>query len=209
MSISLRSIALLTPVMLTAILLSCPPAESSDSAKHPEEFSASATSAKEYELPKFFVPPPPFSEGIFPCSDCHADMETNPERRVLEDEHVEISRMFNHASEQRWCLDCHNQDDRDRLRLANGDPVAFEESYNLCGQCHGTIFRDWKAGIHGKRTGEWNGRKQYRLCVHCHNPHSPRFKPIKPLPPPDNPMEIQYRKLSPEEIPRNPLGDTE
>jgi hypothetical protein len=58
-----------------------------------------------------------------------------------------------------------NPDDRDVLRLANGDLVSFEESYNLCGQCHGTIFRDWKAGIHGKRTGEWNGKKQYRLCV--------------------------------------------
>ena len=27
------------------------------------------------------VPPPPFSEDIFPCSDCHADLEPNPERR--------------------------------------------------------------------------------------------------------------------------------
>ena len=37
-----------------------------------------------HDIPKFSVPPPPFSEGIFPCSDCHADMETNPERRELE-----------------------------------------------------------------------------------------------------------------------------
>lgn len=163
-------------------------------------------SPRDYDTPKFFVPPPPFSEGIFPCSDCHADMEVNPERRELEDEHAEISAMFNHASEQRWCLDCHNPDDRDSLKLANGDLVSFEESYLLCGQCHGTIFRDWKAGIHGKRTGEWNGVKQYRLCVHCHNPHSPEFRPIKPLPPPDNPLEIQDKKLSAEDIPRNPLG---
>jgi hypothetical protein len=133
--------------------------------------------------------------------------DVNPERRELEDEHVEISEIFNHASEQRWCLDCHNPDDRDVLRLANGDLVPFEESYNLCGQCHGTIFRDWKAGIHGKRTGEWNGKKQYRLCVHCHNPHSPKFRPIKPLPPPDNPLEIKYKKLKDDEIPRNPLGN--
>lgn len=209
MCISLRSIALLTSVMLSTLLLSCPPAKSSDSTINSVVLKGPTTPAKHTEMPKFFVPPPPFSEGIFPCSDCHSDMESNPKRRDLEDEHSEISRIFNHASEQRWCLDCHNPDDRDMLRLANGDLVSFEESYNLCGQCHGTIFRDWKAGIHGKRTGEWNGRKQYRLCVHCHNPHSPRFKPIKPLPPPANPLEIQYRKLSPEEIPRNPLGDIE
>ena len=145
---------------------------------------------KNYETPKYFVPPPPFSEDIFPCSECHADMDVNPERRMLEDEHVEISEMFNHASDQRWCLDCHNPDNRDVLRLANGDLVPFEESYNLCGQCHGTIFRDWKAGIHGKRTGEWNGKKQYLLCVHCHNPHAPRFQAIKPLPPPDRQEDI-------------------
>jgi len=168
---------------------------------------ASSKISGHYETPEYFVPPPPFSEGIFPCSDCHADMDVNPERRELEDEHVEISEMFNHASDQRWCLDCHNPDDRDSLRLANGDLVSFEESYNLCGQCHGTIFRDWKAGIHGKRTGDWNGKKQYRLCVHCHNPHSPKFQPLKPLPPPNNPLEIQYKKLSDDEIPRNPLGN--
>ena len=157
-------------------------------------------------IPEFVVPPPPFSEGIFPCSDCHADMEVDPNRRELE-EHTEIAESFSHAPEQRWCLDCHNPDDRDWLRLANGQLLSFEESYSLCGQCHGTIFRDWKAGIHGRRTGEWNGKKLYRLCVHCHNPHQPRFKPITPLPPPMNPFDIQEKKLSDEEIPRNPLGD--
>ena len=179
---------------------------SSDQPK-PQKANIASETPKNYETPQYFVPPPPFSEDIFPCSECHSDMDVNPERRMLEDEHVEISESFNHASEQRWCLDCHNPDDRDVLRLANGDLVSFEESYNLCGQCHGTIYRDWKAGIHGKRTGEWNGKKQYRLCVHCHNPHSPKFKPIKPLPPPNNPLEIQYKKLSDEEIPRNPLGN--
>jgi hypothetical protein len=178
-------------------------ATSSDLPKPPQEYGKYGIT----ETPKYFVPPPPFSEDIFPCSDCHEDMDVNHRRRVLEDEHVEISESFNHASEQRWCLDCHNPDNRDVLRLANGELVSFEESYNLCGQCHGTIFRDWKAGIHGKRTGEWNGKKQYRLCVHCHNPHSPRFKPIKPLPPPDNPLEIKYRKLTDDKIPRNPLGN--
>ena len=58
-----------------------------------------------------------------------------------------------------WCFDCHNPDNRDKLRLANGKLVKFEESYILCGQCHGTILREWKAGLHGKRTGMWNGDK--------------------------------------------------
>jgi hypothetical protein len=128
---------------------------------------------------------PPFSdEYIFPCSECHAYQESNLNRRELVDMHDEISNSFNHDSENRWCLDCHNAENRDFLHLASGKLVSFEESYKLCGQCHGNKLRDWKVGVHGKRTGEWNGQKEYLLCVHCHNPHSPKFKQIKPLPPP-------------------------
>jgi hypothetical protein len=45
--------------------------------------------------------------------------------------------------------------------------------------------------VHGKRTGEWSGRKIYRLCVHCHDPHQPRFRPITPKPPPVQPYNIK------------------
>ncbi len=161
-----------------------------------------STNVSAADVPDFFVPPPPFSEDIFPCSECHADLEVNKTRREL-DFHEDI--ILHHAEEQRWCLDCHNPTDRDKLRLASGQLISFETSYNLCGQCHGTIFRDWKAGVHGKRTGYWNGKKQYRLCVHCHNPHSPRFKPLEPLPPPIRPDELKYIKLEDDQIPRNPL----
>jgi len=160
------------------------------------------TNVSAADVPDFFVPPPPFSEDIFPCSECHADLEVNETQREL-DFHEDI--ILHHAEEQRWCLDCHNPSDRDKLRLASGQLVSFETSYNLCGQCHGTIFRDWKAGVHGKRTGFWNGKKQYRLCVHCHNPHSPRFKPLEPLPPPIRPDELKYTKSEDDQIPRNPL----
>ncbi len=133
----------------------------------------------------FPVPPPPFTEGIFPCSDCHEGMEPNLQRRTLEDMHTDI--LLNHAEGQRWCLDCHNPEDRDTLRLVSGEVIPFSESYRLCGQCHGDKYRDWRKGIHGKRTGFWNGDKEYLLCAHCHNPHDPRFKPIHPMPPPERP----------------------
>lgn len=147
------------------------------------------TTADEADLPEYFVKAPPLSEDTFPCSDCHSDMDADPVRREL-DMHEEIAESFVHARQQRWCLDCHNPDDRDWLRLADGSLVSFEESYRLCGQCHGTIYRDWKAGVHGKRTGYWNGRKEYRLCVHCHDPHNPKFKPILAEPPPRRPSEL-------------------
>ncbi len=139
----------------------------------------------------FKVAPPPFSEDIFPCTECHAEMEPDVERRVLEDMHDDI--VLDHGPKERWCFDCHNVDDRDRLRLANGTLIGFDESYRLCGQCHGTIFRDWRQGIHGRRVGYWNGPKRYLLCANCHNPHAPKFRPIKPLPPPVRPEFLAGR----------------
>ena len=128
------------------------------------------------------VPPPPFSEGIFPCSGCHGSMEPNRTRRTLVDFHDDI--VLKHDEEHRWCLDCHDATDRDKLHLASGERVSFDESWRLCGQCHGEKLRDWKAGVHGRRTGDWNGHKKYLLCAHCHNPHQPRFKPLAPKPAP-------------------------
>lgn len=135
----------------------------------------------------FPVPRPPWSDDlIFPCSQCHAHMQPpNAKRRVLTEYHTEI--VLHHAEGQRWCTDCHNLNNRDKLRLVSGELIDFTESYRLCGQCHGDKFRDWKVGVHGKRTGNWNGDKQYLLCVHCHNPHDPKFKPLKPMTPPNRP----------------------
>ncbi|MBI4514618.1 MAG: hypothetical protein HY699_02225 [Deltaproteobacteria bacterium] len=137
----------------------------------------------------FPVPAPPFSEGVFPCMECHGSIPANGERRVLEAMHGDI--VLHHDEEHRWCLDCHDAEDRDHLRLASGALVPFTESYRLCGQCHGTQYRDWRSGIHGKRTGYWQGSKRYLLCVHCHNPHSPRFASLQPLPPPVRPQFLR------------------
>ncbi len=142
----------------------------------------------EHDIPKYMVPSPPFTEGIFPCSDCHQYLKVNPKRRALHEPHEDIK--LRHAPGM-WCLDCHSAKNRDKLHLINGKLIDFKQLYFLCGQCHGTIFRDWKAGVHGKRTGEWNGKKLYRLCTNCHSPHEPHFKPLTPKPPPIPPSEIK------------------
>jgi hypothetical protein len=143
-----------------------------------------APEAKKPPEERLEVPPPPFSDGIFPCSGCHASQKPNPARRKL-DFHEDID--LKHDAEHRWCLDCHDMNDRDVLHLASGEKVPFEESYRLCGQCHGDKLRDWKVGVHGRRTGEWNGHKKYLLCANCHNPHQPRFKALVPKPVPIRP----------------------
>jgi hypothetical protein len=133
------------------------------------------------------VPAPPFTEGVYPCSDCHANLDPDPTPRALED-HAQIA--LDHGPRDHWCFDCHQADDRDVLHLAGGRRIPFSESYRLCGQCHGDKYRDWRVGVHGKRTGSWSGEKQYLLCAHCHNPHAPRFRPLAPLPPPRRPEAI-------------------
>ena len=90
--------------------------------------------------------------------NCHNDIKTNPKRRGSStEEHTDIA--LHHAEDIRWCLDCHDADNRDVLHLQNGDKIEFTESYRLCGQCHGDKYRDWKKGIHGKRTGMLGRRK--------------------------------------------------
>jgi len=137
---------------------------------------------------EFPVPPPPLTPGVYPCSQCHAFMEVNRKKRELKEEHTEIK--LKHAETMRWCLDCHDARNRDKLRLYNGELINFTESYRLCGECHGNVYRDWRAGIHGKRTGYFaGGKRTYLLCAHCHDPHDPAYRPIKPEPPPLKPLE--------------------
>jgi len=140
--------------------------------------------------PMFLIIEPPPSDEYFPCSDCHlAEDEVDRTVRVLEDEHED--KQLKHGGGALWCLDCHDATNRDQLHSASGSGLNFEQSYKLCRQCHGEIFQEWKVGVHGKRIGSWSGAKQYYVCKHCHDPHSPVFKPIKPMPPPVRPKDIK------------------
>ncbi|WP_242342460.1 hypothetical protein [Anaeromyxobacter terrae] len=144
-------------------------------AKALEESSA----VRKVAPPLIQAEPPPFSEGIFPCSGCHVDPGDRTRRELTF--HEDIQKVFDHDSNARWCLDCHDAENRDVLKLASGETVPFTESYRLCGQCHGDKYRDWRAGVHGKRVGQWDGEKTYFLCVNCHNPHTPGFKGVKEI----------------------------
>ncbi|MFQ5697004.1 MAG: hypothetical protein ACE5IL_01815 [Myxococcota bacterium] len=145
------------------------------------------------------LPPPAWDDSEYPCSDCHEDEPTNRTVRMLEEEHDELE--FTHGNI--WCLDCHDADQRDRLHLANGTLVDFDDSWRLCTQCHPHKLADWRAGVHGKRTGSWWGTKSYQTCVSCHDPHSPHFKPLAPKPPPQRPGQIVARAHVPWEKPSN------
>ena len=163
----------------------------------------------------YAVPPPLVYQGLFPCQACHRKdirgvsspldqgksflgkflRAPDPKPRTLVRMHRDVE--LKHADWQ-WCLDCHNKDERNYLRLINGDTISFEQSHRLCGQCHGLIYRDWKRGIHGRRVGQWNGKKLYLLCAHCHDPHKPKFRKLMaqdPPRPPDNGRWTAEEKL--------------
>jgi hypothetical protein len=125
------------------------------------------------------LPPPPVDDEYFPCVDCHEDEVADPRVREL-DEHDEIEL----AHGDLWCLDCHQDEQRDLLHLSDASPVEMSESWRLCTRCHAKKIPDWRAGVHGKRTGYWWGPKEYQTCVVCHDPHSPLFKSLEPKPPP-------------------------
>lgn len=138
---------------------------------------------------EFPVPFKPLPKTITPCRACHGpekDFPVNFKRREALLVHRNVK--LNHGGTRVWCLDCHHPTNRNNLLpLSDGKPITFEHSYLLCGKCHGTKYRDWRNGIHGKRVGSWNGRKTYYLCINCHDPHTPKFKPIEPMPPPKKP----------------------
>ena len=39
------------------------------------------------------------------------------------------------------------------------------------------------------------GKRTYFLCAHCHDPHDPKFKPLKPEPPPYQSTELSKMEI--------------
>ncbi|MGD9688244.1 MAG: hypothetical protein AB7K52_05280 [Phycisphaerales bacterium] len=118
------------------------------------------------------------------CNGCHQIFASASAARAELTFHQDIR--LNHGLNDR-CVNCHDERDRERLTLRDGTTVPFAETPMLCAQCHGTVFRDWQRGTHGKTLGSWvtGAPEQQRLnCNQCHDPHSPRYDPYVPLPGP-------------------------
>lgn len=176
-------------IILICFLISGVSGCNSDSAVNQEHHTVIKEAEHSQSDTVGLIPVNTFYSDYFPCNDCHSEIPSNPSRRELVEMHDDI--LYDHDSENRWCLACHSETNRDSLVLAGGKLLGFNESYRLCGQCHGPKYRDWRLGIHGKRTGYWNGQKEYHLCVDCHDPHSPQIKKLEPMPPPRRPEHIK------------------
>ena len=119
------------------------------------------------------------------CNACHKLFTSTWDgtRALQQHTHIEMGHGINHS-----CANCHAREDRERLVLHDGTDVAYAEVGTLCRQCHGPVYRDWTRGAHGKTVGSWipgSADAERLTCTACHDPHSPRYEGIKPLPGPN------------------------
>jgi formate-dependent nitrite reductase cytochrome c552 subunit len=118
------------------------------------------------------------------CSTCHTSREPNINNANTADlDEFHQGLVFSHGQEQVSCLSCHNAEDYDSLRLANGTAIGYADSMTLCSQCHGSQHRDYQHGAHGGMNGYWDlsrGPRSRNTCVDCHDPHAPAFPSMVP-----------------------------
>jgi formate-dependent nitrite reductase cytochrome c552 subunit len=145
----------------------------------------------------------------FDCYVCHDKgkppvlrFDTN-QNLIVAKEHPDI--VMHHGSHERNnnCYNCHNEQNLELFQTKDKRELKLADSAPLCGSCHGPTYRDWEAGVHGRTSGYWDrtlgeidrknlgdidltnfGVIDRKLCVNCHNPHSPKFPGRKPAPGP-------------------------
>jgi cytochrome c553 len=120
------------------------------------------------------------------CGTCHDTRNpdfTNNDASKLDEFHQGLK--YAHGSQT--CLSCHNPDDYNTLKRADGQRLDFNQSMLLCAQCHGPQYRDYQNGSHGGMTGHWDlrqGPRERNSCTDCHDPHHPAYPEVMPVFPP-------------------------
>ncbi len=115
--------------------------------------------------------------GSVACSTCHAIRQpnyANVSATTLDEFHQGMT--FSHGTIA--CYACHNPDDADALRLADGTRIAYENVMTLCSQCHGPQATAFSHGAHGGMNGFWDlsrGSQTKNNCIDCHDPHAPSY----------------------------------
>ncbi len=120
------------------------------------------------------------------CATCHDTRDpnfTHNDAAMLDEFHQGMK----YAHGGQTCVSCHNANDYNTLKLADGRALEFSQSMQLCAQCHGPQFRDYQNGSHGGMTGHWDlkqGPRERNHCTDCHDPHHPAYPIVMPVFPP-------------------------
>lgn len=116
------------------------------------------------------------------CSTCHQTRQPNRRNRTTKDlDEFHKGMTVSHGNLS--CLSCHNENDYDSLKLADGRRIEFSDVMTLCGQCHGPQMTAYEHGAHGGMTGYWDrsrGPQVKNNCIDCHPPHAPQFPRMRP-----------------------------
>lgn len=131
--------------------------------------------------------------SMYSCYSCH-DPGDEPEVLVDDSGIVQYEEhtwdfVLEHGANRRneYCYTCHNQENLEELITPQGLILSIYDANPLCGGCHGTTYRDWEGGLHGRVTGYWQaeaGPSKKEDCTSCHNAHNPAFASIPPWPAP-------------------------
>jgi len=130
---------------------------------------------------------------MYNCNACHEEDSVELEYDddfvvIMPEAHANLLAM-GHGRNNRNnnCYNCHNRAKLDQLITRDGTLLGFEQAPLLCASCHGPTYRDWELGMHGRINGYWDtsaGEALKQDCNACHDPHSPAFPQVIPLPGP-------------------------
>lgn len=127
---------------------------------------------------RFYIPERSSMIKSFPCGNCHSKSLEELKGKLDGDgrkAHWDIK--MKHASiDVMECTTCHEEKNLNQLTTIAGKGISINHSYQLCGQCHSSQYKDWIGGAHGKRLGGWVPPRVVNSCVNCHSPHSPAFE---------------------------------
>lgn len=143
---------------------------------------------------------------FYPCTSCHPvqlGADGKPTKKLPNDFRGHQIKLVGHDNlgrGDRACLQCHDDPAKDpgMLKVIDGDliPITGDVSA-VCYRCHANKYKDWKAGIHGKRQPKCT-------AAGCHNPHTPSWIYAEPLMPFQG-TGFQVRAVS-QRIPFTPLA---
>ncbi|WP_460190144.1 multiheme c-type cytochrome [Urechidicola sp. KH5] len=123
----------------------------------------------------FYIPERKSKIKSFECTECHIKPLNQMKMGEGQKAHWDIEIV--HANAQTMnCTTCHNGENLNELQTFTGSKVDFNNSYNVCSQCHNQQYKDWTGGAHGKSMGSWAPPRASFTCVNCHNPHNPSFE---------------------------------
>jgi hypothetical protein len=123
--------------------------------------------------------------AFVPCTRCHpvvTDADDKPLRPLpngFKKHEITLEVHDTLGKDEVACLACHDSPQRDPGKLLTPDGTFVDvtgDVSRVCQKCHFEKYREWKAGVHGKRAPKCTSGG-------CHDPHTPSWIYIAALPP--------------------------